>query len=382
MKFVLSAVAMAVGMVLAAGTAQADITVGFVTSLSGPGSSIGIPYGKGIDAAVEYADSVGGQKIKLIRLDDGSDPSTATRDARKLIEEDKVDILIGTATTPSSIAMVAVANELKVPMISVSPIKPIPGGDGWAISIVQPPPFMVSVPVDRMVHDGVKTVGFIGFSDAWGDLVYSGAKQAADAGRIKLVATERYSRTDTSVTGQAVKILAAHPDAVLIGGSGTQGALPILALTQLGYKGKFYGTPALLNADFIRVGGKAADGILVSAGPVLVAEQLPDTHYAKKISLAFRTAYQKATGKVSTDAFSPYAFDAWMLFVNAAQHALAKAQPGTAAFRAALKDAIFATKDFDGTNGIYNCHPGRIFCSDQRGLVLVRLVNGKWKYAP
>ncbi|HEY5210308.1 MAG TPA: ABC transporter substrate-binding protein [Stellaceae bacterium] len=382
MRMMVMVAAMAAGVAMMAGTARADITVGFVTSLSGPGSSIGIPYGKGIDAADEYVGSVGGQKIKLIRLDDGSDPSTATRDARKLIEEDKVDILIGTATTPSSIAMVAVADELKVPMISVSPIKAPPGGAAWAISIVQPPPFMVSVPVDRMVHDGVKTVGFIGFSDAWGDLVYSGAKKAADAGRIKLVATERYARTDTSVTGQAVKILAARPDAVLIGGSGTQGALPILALTQLGYKGKFYGTPALLNADFIRVGGKAAEGILVSGGPVLVAEQLPDTHYAKKISLAFRAAYQKATGKASTDAFSPYAFDAWLLFVDAAKHALEKAQPGTPAFRAALKDAIFATRDLDGTNGIYNCHPGKVFCSDQRGLILVRLVKGKWQYAP
>ncbi len=382
MRWYRSSAAIAVAAIMAAGTARADITVGFVTSLSGPGSSIGIPYGRGMDAAYAYADTVDGQKIKLVRLDDGTDPSTAARDARKLIEDDKVDILIGTATTPSASAMMAVANELKVPMISLSPLKASQSSDAWGISVVQPPPLMVSVPVERMVRDGVKTVGFIGFSDAWGDLVYGGAKRAADAGKIKLVATERYARTDTSVTGQALRIFAAHPDAVLIGGSGTQAALPILALAQLGYKGKFYGTPALLNADFIRLGGKAAEGVVVSAGPVMVAAQLPADHYAKKISLTFFDAYKRATGQVSTNAFSPYGFDTWVLFLDAAKRALTKAKPGTQEFRAALRDAIFATKGVDGTNGIYNCHPGSAYCSDQRGLVLVRLVDGKWTYAP
>ncbi len=377
-----SIAAVAAAVMMAGGTAHADITVGFVTSLSGSGSSIGIPYGRGMDAAYAYADTIDGQKIKLVRLDDSTDPSTAARDARKLIEDDKVDILIGTATTPSASAMMAVANELKVPMISLSPLKASQSSDAWGISVVQPPPLMVSVPVERMVRDGVKTVGFIGFSDAWGDLVYSGAKRAADAGKIKLVAAERYARTDTSVTGQALKVFAAHPDAVLIGGSGTQAALPILALAQLGYKGKFYGTPALLNADFIRLGGKAAEGVVVSAGPVMVAAQLPADHYAKKISLTFFDDYKKATGQVSTNAFSPYAFDTWILFLDAAKRALPKAKPGTPEFRTALREAIFATKGVAGTNGIYNCHPGSAYCSDQRGLVLVRLVDGKWTYAP
>jgi branched-chain amino acid transport system substrate-binding protein len=382
MKNLVRFVAIAAGVVLAAGTAQAHITVGFITSLSGSGASLGIPYGQGMDAAYEYASSVDGQKIKLIRLDDGTDPSAAARDARKLIEQDKVDILIGTATTPSASAMMAVANELHVPMISLSPVAPVKGGESWGISVVQPPPFMISVPVARMVRDGIKTVGFIGFSDAWGDLVYNGLKAAQDAGKIKIVAAERYARTDTSVTGQALKIFAADPQAVMIGGSGTQAALPILALTQLGYKGRFFGTPALLNSAFIRVGGKAAEGVVVSAGPVIVAAQLPNGFYAKKISLAFRAAYKRATGHVTRDAFSPYTFDSWLIFLNAAKHALGEAKPGTKAFRVALKNAIFATKDVVGTNGIYNCHPGKTYCSDQRGLVLVRLVDGKWKYAP
>ena len=368
----------------ATGARAADLTVGFVTSLSGPGASIGIPYGRGIAAAYEYASTVNGQKIKLIQLDDGADPSAATRNARKLIEEEKVDVLIGTATAPSTIAMVAVANELKVPMIAISPITvpPTATGDRWGIAVPQPPSLMVKVVADRMTRDGVKNVGYIGFSDAWGDLVYSGAKSAEAAGGIKVLTNERYSRTDTSVTGQILKIVAAKPDAVLIGGSATQGALPLLSLAERGFKGKLYGTPALLNPDFIRVGGKAAEGILVSAGPVIVAEQLPDTHFSKKISLAFRAAHLKAAGVATTDGFSAYSFDAWLILLDAAKRAMATAQPGTPEFRTALRDAMFSTKDLNGTHAIYNFKAGESYGVDERGLVLVRLDNGTWKYEP
>lgn len=384
MKSVLRLGVIAAGTVLAASMAHADIKVGFVTSLSGPGSSIGIPYDRGMKAAEQYATTVGGQKIQVIHLDDGSDPSTATRDARKLVEEDKVDVLIGTATTPSSIAMAAVANELKVPLISVSPIK-VPtskGGDTWGVAVPQPPSLMVSVVVDRMKRDGVKKVAFIGFSDAWGDFVYNGLKKGAESGGLQIVDAERYARTDTSVTGQALKIFAAHPDAVMDGGSGTQGALPLLALADLHYKGRLYGTPALLNPDFIRVGGKAAEGIVVSAGPVIVAEQLPDTHFSKKISAVYREDYKKANGAEPTDGFSAYSFDAWLIFLDAAKRALPHAQPGTPAFRTALKDAIFSTKELVGTHAIYNYKPGESYGADERGLVLVKLVDGKWKYQP
>ncbi len=354
---------------LAAGTAQAQVTVGFVTSQSGPGSSIGVLYDRGMKAAVEYANSIGAEKIKLIQLDDGSDPSAATRNARKLVEENKVDLLIGTATAPSSIAMVAVANELKVPMISISPIT-VPAtdtGDRWAIAMPQPPSLMVKVVVDRMKRDGVKNFAYIGFSDAWGDLVYNGAQKPAEADGLKILTNERYARTDTSVTGQVLKMLATKPEAVLLGGSATQGALPPLALAERGYKGPLYGTPALLNADFIRVGGKAVEGVKVSAGPVIVD---------------FRAAYQKANGMATTDGFSAYSFDAWLVFLDAAKRAMATAKPGTPEFRVALKNAIFSTKDLVGTHAVYTFKPGESYGVDERSLVLVRLVNGQWKYEP
>ena len=376
--------AILLGASLAVGPARAEITVGFVTSLSGPGASIGVLYDRGIKAAWEYAKAVGDEKINLIQLDDGSDPSTATRNARKLVEENKVDLLIGTATAPSSIAMVAVANELKVPMISISPITvpAVEGGERWGIAVPQPPSLMVKVVVDRMKRDGVKSVAYIGFSDAWGDLVYNGAQKPAEDDGIKILTNERYARTDTSVTGQVLKMIATKPDAVLLGGSATQGALPPLALAERGYKGPLYGTPGLLNADFIRVGGKAVEGVLVSAGPMLVAEQLPDAHFSKKITMAFRTAYQAANGAPPSDSFSGYSFDAWLIFMDSAKRALASGKPGSPAFRTALRDAIFATKELVGTHAVYNFKPGDSYGVDERGLVLVRLTNGNWTYQP
>jgi len=384
MKTSITAAVLAASLGLA-GVAQAQITVGFVTSQSGPGSSIGVLYDRGMKAAAEYAMSVGAEKIKLIQLDDGSDPSTATRNARKLVEENKVDLLIGTATAPSSIAMVAVANELKVPMISISPIT-VPAteaGDRWAIAMPTPPSLMVKVVVDRMKRDGIKNFAYIGFSDAWGDLVYNGAQKPAEADGLKVLTNERYARTDTSVTGQVLKMMATKPDAVLLGGSATQGALPPLALAERGYKGPLYGTPALLNADFIRVGGKAVEGVVVSAGPVIVAEQLPDQHFSKKISMDFRAAYQKANGVATTDGFSAYSFDAWLVFLDAAKRAMAGgAKPGTPEFRTALKNAMFTTKDLVGTHAVYNFKPGESYGVDERSLVLVRLEGGQWKYQP
>jgi branched-chain amino acid transport system substrate-binding protein len=381
-SIVAAVVAASLGMATAA---QAEITVGFITSQSGPGSSIGVLYDRGMKAAVEYASSIGAEKIKLIQLDDGSDPSAATRNARKLVEENKVDLLIGTSTAASTSAMVPIANELKVPMIAISPISVAANdaGDRWAIVMPQPPTLMVKVVVDRMKRDGVKQFAYIGFSDAWGDLVYNGAQKPAEADGLKILTNERYARTDTSVTGQVLKMMATKPDAVLLGGAATQGALPPLALAERGYKGPLYGTPALLNTDFIRVGGKSVEGVQVSAGPVIVAEQLPDSHFSKKISMDFRAAYQKANGTPTSDGFSAYSFDAWLVFLDAAKRAMATgAKPGTPEFRVALKNAIFSTKDLVGTHAIYNYKPTDSYGVDERALVMVRLVNGQWKYEP
>jgi branched-chain amino acid transport system substrate-binding protein len=356
----------------------ADITVGLITSMTGPGASIGIPYSKGTAAGVTYKDEVSGSTLKVIQLDDATDPSVATRNARKLIEQEKVDVLMGAGSTPASIAITAVCHELKVPCITLSPVN-MPGEPGsWMISIPQPPTLMVSVVVDYMKAAGVKTVGYIGYSDGWGDLVYSGLEKSA--GDVKILTNERFARADTSVTAQALRIMAAAPDAVMTGGSGTPGALPFIALRERGYTKEIYGTPAIINPDFIRVGGPAVEGVIASTGPVVVADQLPDGYPTKQIALEYGEAYQKANNEPARGAFGPYAFDGWLVLLDSAKRALAAGtQPGTPEFRTALRDALVNAKEVVGTHGVYSFHPGESFGVDKRALVLVKLVDGKWK---
>ncbi|MBV6273927.1 ABC transporter substrate-binding protein [Alcaligenaceae bacterium CGII-47] len=328
----------------------ADLKVGFVTSLSGPVSSLGIPYEKGLKAGVAYQSEIDGHKIEVFQLDDGSDPTTSARNARKLIDENKVDVIIGTAGTPGSLAIAAVAREMKTPLISIANSN-LPGEEGsWMITVPQPAPLMLSAVVEHMKNTGVKTVGYIGYSDAWGDQVYDALIKIAPTADIKVVSNERYARGDASVAGQILKIVALNPDAVITGTSGTPGALPYLALADRGYKGKLYGMHALINPDFVRVGRASVEGLLAPTGPVVVAEQLPADNPIRKVSMDFRTAYEKANGTVPTDAFSAYSFDAWLLFVNAAQRAMTQVEPGTPQFREALRDALVSTHELVGVH--------------------------------
>jgi branched-chain amino acid transport system substrate-binding protein len=360
----------------------ADLKLGFITSLSGPSSSLGIPYGKGLQTGVAYRPDIDGKKIEVVQLDDASDPTTAARNARKLVVEDKVDALIGTAGTPSGLAINGVARELNVPFISIAQAK-VDGANGaWMVTVPQATPLMINAVVAHMKQAGVKTVAYIGFSDAWGDIVYDALLAAAKTSGLKVVTNERYARNDSSVTGQILKIVALRPDAVLTGTSGTPGALPYLGLKERGYKGRIYGTHGIINPDFIRIGGNALEGLYAPTGPVVVAEQLPANNPSRKVSLDFRNTYKQTFKVEPTDAFAPYAFDAWLIFTEAAQRAMKKQQPGTPAFRTALLEAIQSSSELVGTQGVYNFRADQRFSADPRSVVMVKLEKGHWKYVP
>ncbi len=368
-----------------AATASAqDLKVGLSVSLSGPNSSLGIPYANGMKAAVAMQPEINGRKVQLIVLDDGSDPTASGRNARKLVEEEKVDVLMGGSGVPATIAISQVGRESKTPTVGLSPIQLSPAEADWTVTVAQPPQLMIDAVVERMKANGVKTVGFIGFTDAWGDLVYNALVKAAGPAGIKVLTNERYARADQSVSGQILKIVAARPDAVMTGGAGTPGALPYLALLERGYKGGLYGQHGLVNPDFLRVGGAAINGTYIPTGPVIVADQLPANYPTKKVTQDFRAAYQRVNNAPSTDAFSAYSFDGYRVFADAAARALAgnRLQPGTPQFRAALRDAIFSTKEVVGAHGVYNFKPGDLYGVDSRARVVVRVENGQWKLAP
>ncbi len=368
---------------LLSGTAAlADINVGVTLSATGPAASLGIPEKNTISLMPK---TIAGQKINYIVLDDASDTTAAVTNTRKLITEHKVDVILGSTVTPNSLAMIDVVSEAKTPMISMAAsakiVEPMDAKKTWVFKTPQNDIMMSQAIVEHMAANGVKTVGFIGFSDAYGEGWFQEFTKAAASKNLQIIANERYARTDTSVTGQALKIMAAKPDAVLIAGSGTPAALPQKTLKERGYAGKMYQTHGVANADFLRVGGKDVEGTFLPAGPVLVADQLPDSNPVKKSSLAYIAAYEGAYGKGSVSTFGGHAWDAGLLMTAAVPAALKKAQPGTAEFRAALRDAIEQVKAMPGAHGIFSMTKDDHLGLDSNARVMVKIENGGWKYA-
>ncbi|NMG37528.1 ABC transporter substrate-binding protein [Azoarcus sp. TTM-91] len=369
----------AIGLAFAA-AAQADINVGVVVSATGPAASLGIPEKNTIGL---MPTTLGGQKVNYIVLDDGSDTTTAVKNIRKLLSEDKVDLVLGSTVTPNSLAMIDVAAEATTPMISLAAsariIEPMDDKKRWVFKTPQNDAQMATAIVEHMTNNGVKTVAFIGFADAYGEGWYEQFKSVAEARKLQIVANERFNRTDTSVTGQALKIIASKADAVLVAGSGTPAALPQKTLKERGYAGKYYQTHGVANNDFLRVCGKDCEGTFLPAGPVLVADQLPDDNPVKKSALAYITKYEAAHGKGSVSTFGAHAWDAGVLMTAAVPEALKKAKPGTPEFRAALRDALENVKEVPGAHGVFNMSPNDHLGFDQRARVMVQIQGGAWK---
>lgn len=362
------------------GQALADIDVGVVLSATGPAASLGIPEKNTIAL---MPTSIAGEKVNYIVLDDASDTTTAVKNTRKLLTEDKVDVIVGSTITPNSLAMIDVAAEAETPMISLAASARIVDTANpkvkWVFKTPQNDIQMSTAIVEHMSSAGIKTVAFIGFADAYGEGWFQEFSKIAEARKLKIVANERYNRNDTSVTGQVLKIIAAKPDAVLIAGSGTPAALPQKTLKEKGYKGAYYQTHGVANKDFLRVCGKDCEGTLLPAGPVLVAAQLPDSNPIKKVALDYVTKYEAAHGKGSASTFGAHAWDAGILLQNAVPVALKKAKPGTKEFKAALRDALEGLKNVTVSHGIVNMSPQDHLGFDQRARVMVKVENGDWK---
>jgi branched-chain amino acid transport system substrate-binding protein len=361
---------------MAAISVQAQVKVGIIVGATGPGASLGIPYKNTFSILPKM---LGGESVQFIIMDDGTDPTNAVKHARKLISEDKVDLIIGSTSVPAATSITDISAELKTPQIALSPVGPAAAKNPWVFTIPQPAAIMMGAVADHMKANNVKNVAYIGFSDAWGDLVLNGLKTHAESAGIKIVGEERYGRNDTSVTGQILKILSTNPDAVVVGGSGTPGALPHVTLSERGYKGKVYHNHGVINKDFLRVGGKNIEGGFAPTGPVMVAEQLPDTNPTKKAALEFTKAYEGAFGAGSRNAFAAYSYDAYLLANSAVAEAAKKAKSGTPEFRQALRDALERTKNVNGTHAVYNMTSTDHAGVDLRARVLVVVENGDWK---
>ena len=373
----------AISLLLTSFSVWADINVGVILSLTGPGASLGIPEEQMIKL---WPAELGGQKAKFIIMNDNSDTSTAAKSTMRLIAEEKVDLIIGSSTTPTSLAVVEAAGNEKVPVISLAGggaiVMPQDGVRKWAFKLSPTESISTNRVLDNMVKDKLKTIATIGVANSYGDGFLKVVETLAPTKGIKLLTTEKYNANDQSVTSQVLKVMSTNPDAVYILSLGTPGALPHIELIQKGYKGRIYQTQGVANVDFLRVGGKALDGSFITVAPVLVGDQLPDSSPIKKIAVDFLKKSDAAVGIQNRSLFGATAWDALLIADQAARNALKSNKPGTLEFRTAIRDNIEQLKNFVGTEGVYTMSPQDHNGVDERSQVMIRIENGKWVYQP
>ena len=379
-KLSLAIAAVAVSLAVA-GTARAqtpDITIGLTTSTTGPAAALGIPERNALEFVPK---EIGGVPLKVIVLDDGGDPTSATTNARRFVTESKADIIMGSAVTPTSIAVSNVANEAGIPHFALSPLPITPERAKWTVAMPQPVPIVGKVMYDHMKAKGVKTVGYIGYSDSYGDLWFNDLKTQAVPMGINIVAEERFARPDTSVTGQVLKLIAANPDVVLVGASGTAAALPQSELRARGYKGLIYQTHGAASMDFIRIAGASAEGVLMASGPVMYPEGQADSALTKKPGMALNTAYEAKYGPNSRSQFAGHSYDAFEVLKRVIPTALKTAKPGTPEFREAVRQALLSEKEIAASQGVYNFTEKDRYGLDERSRILLTVKGGKYVLA-
>ena len=372
--------ALALAAACAAAAAQADITIGVSITLTGPTSALGIPTKNGIAL---WPATIAGEKLNVIVLDDATDPTKAVQNTRRFLTEDKVDLIVGSTATPVAAAMADVAAEGQTVQLMLSPVNLPPGKGAWSFRMPQSTAVMAIPIVEHWKKTGVKTYGFLGFSDAYGEAWLSDIQPLAEKAGIRLIATERFARSDTSVTGQALKLVAANPDAILIVASGSGAAMPHKGLVERGYpKAKIYQTHGAATMDLIRIGGADVEGSYVSSGPAVVAEKLPDGNASKALGMKYKEEFEKANGKGSANQFGAHAYDVILVLNKAVPLALAKAKPGTPQFRAALKEAFETMGRTPVSQGVLNWNATDHFGYTPETGVLLRVANGDWQVVP
>src|SRR6266496_5988796 len=352
-----------------------EITVGISITTTGPAAALGIPERNSLDFVPK---EIGGVPIKIITLDDGGDPTAATTNARRFVTESKADIIMGSSTTPPSIAVSTVANEAGIPHFGLAPFPITPERAKWSVDMPQSIPIMGKVLYEHMKAHAIKTVGYIGYSDSYGDLWVNDFKAQAVPMGLTLADEERFARPDTSVAGQVLKLVAANPDAILVGASGTAAALPQTALRERGYKGLIYQTHGAASMDFVRIAGPAAEGVIMASGPVMSPETQPDSALTKKPGLALNKAYETKHGPNSRSQFAGHSYDAFEALKRVIPVALKAGKPGTPEFREGIRQALISEKEIVASQGVYNWTEKDRYGLDDRSRILLTVKDGKY----
>jgi branched-chain amino acid transport system substrate-binding protein len=375
MKALIGAVALATVHLSGVFSASAEIVVGVNLSLTGPAATLGASWQRSLAMAPK---EIGGEPVRYVILDDGTDPSAAVRNVRKLAGESKADVLLGPTNAPAGYAIAPILSELKIPLISGTPIELYGDKAHWFASALQPNPVWVAAIVDHMKATGIKRIGYIGYSDTYGDIILRDLKALTEKAGIEIIAEERFARSDTSVTGQVLRIVAANPDAVMIGASASPSVLPNVTLRDYNFDKPRYNTPVAVGPDFLRLGGDRVDGAYASSFLIVVASQLPESHPSRTVAMDFIKRFNTANPDRLADGQAGESYDVTLIMQNVLAAALKSATPGTEAFRLAVRDAMYKIKELPGTLGVYNFVDGQPYGLDQRSIVLVQVHNGLW----
>ena len=374
-----SRVSLLLALLLLTGAVRAEIKIGVIASSTGPTAVVGIPQK---NTVALLPSEIAGEKIEYIVLDDASDPTNAVTGVKKLLTEYQVDALIGPTTTPAALAMLDFVAEAKTPLLttvgSSAVVLPMDDKKKWVFKTTQNDDLIAEAVLAHMAGAGVKTLGFIGFNDPYGENWFKVLGGLAEKAGIQVVASERYGRTDQSVTGQVLKVMSTKPDAVFIAATGGPAVLPQAGLQDKGYKGRIYQTHGVATQDFIRLGGKAVEGTLMAGGPLLVADELAAGNPIKAVAQGYIKAYEGKYGVGSMSTFGANTWDAGLLLQKAIPEALKKAKPGSLKFRQALRDALEHSKELVGAQGVFNMTPQNHNGMDQRSRLMMTVKGGKW----
>lgn len=359
--------------------ASAQIKIGLDMALTGPTATVILPHQRAWSIVPK---EMAGVKATYPLVDDHGDPTLAVQLVRRLISEDKVDAIVSAGTIPICAATARLAVDSQTPVICAAPVVTHGEEFHWMFTAAPAAIVIMKPAVDHMKAQGAHTIGYLGFSDSLGDVHLAGLKKLAAQDGLKVVVEERFDRTATSITGQALHIVAAKPDAVFIGASGTPAAFAQKSLVTLGYKGPVYHTNAIFTPAFTRVGGKAVQGAYALSSPFYIVDQLPDSNINKPIGLKLKKLWDSHFPGADPGASAAYAYDSYLMLNAAAEHAIKIAKPGTAAFRVALRDGLEHLKELVGASAVFNTTPTDHNGADSRSAILVQLHGNDWKIAP
>ena len=377
---VLTAWALALGPAPAA--AQEAYKIGAIFSITGPGSSLGIPERDTalmIEADVNAKGGIKGpdgkmHPLKLVIYDDASDETRAVLAAKKLIDEDRVTAIVGTTLSGTSLAIVDTVQKAEMPLVScAAAIKIVePAAERkWVFKTPQSDHLIVGVLVDYLKAKGLTRVGWLNVDYAFGQLGWIEFEKAAQKAGLSVAANEKFGQKDVDMTAQLTRVKAASPQAVVIWSIPPSASIATKNYADLGIAAPLFQSHGVGNKKYIELAGPGANNVMFPAGKLLVAEQLADNDPQKPVLLAYARDFEGRYGSRNT--FGGHAWDA----VQIVLHAMGQA----GADRAKVRSSIETTRNFVGITGVFDFSPADHNGLDRRAVTMIQIADGQWRVA-